>query len=378
MKAVINGRIILKDRLLDGKALVFNEKIKGFFDAENIPEGADTIDAAGAYVSPGLIDIHIHGCFGEDASDGDEAGIIKMSKGLAQTGVTAWLPTTMTVPPPQIKKAFAAIRAARSKNGSHNGAAVLGANMEGPYLNKKRKGAHIEEYLLMPDAEFIRENSDVMRLVTIAPEIDNDFRAIRAASEAGVTVSIGHSDADYETAAAGMANGIKHATHLFNAMSPLNHRDPGVVGAALTHGITVELIADTFHIHRELFDLLYKIKKNKLILITDSVRAGGLPDGEYDLGGQRIVLRGIECRLPDGTIAGSVLTMMGAVKNMSVNTGVPLHEIIACASLYPARVVGADGSKGSLETGKDADITIFGGDFGIIKTIIGGRVVYEA
>ena len=381
MKAIVNGRILLKDRLLDGQALIFDEKITGFFDAGNIPENCGIIDAEGGYVSPGLIDIHCHGCFGEDAADGSVDGIMKMSEGLLKTGVTAWLPTTITAPVANIEKAFKTIRAVKDKGSHMNGSVVLGANMEGPYLNKKRKGAHDETYLLPPDAAFIKANADIIKIVTIAPELDDDFKAVRAARDAGVAVAIGHSDASYETAMAAIHNGARHVTHLFNAMSPLNHRDPGVVGAALDSGVTAELIADTFHIHADLFHLVHKIKGDRLVLITDSVRAGGLPDGEYDLGGLTIKLSGIECRLPDGTIAGSVLTMINAVKNMarmSVYKTIPLYETVACASLYPARVIGADKRKGSLETGKDADIIIFNDDFIVKKTIIGGRVKYEA
>jgi N-acetylglucosamine-6-phosphate deacetylase len=161
-------------------------------------------------------------------------------------------------------------------------------------------------------------------------------------------------------------------------MSPISHREPGVVGAALNSDIYVELIADTFHVHRALFSFVHKLKGDKLILITDCVMAGGLPSGEYSLGGQDITVKGVECRLKDGTIAGSVLTLNLAIKNMHKYTDIPLYEIVACASLYPARLIGADNVKGSLEIGKDADITIFDGEFNIIKTIIGGAVKYEA
>jgi len=376
MKAIINGRLILKSRLLDGKALVFDEKITGFCNAGELPAGIDVVDAAGAYVSPGLIDVHTHGCLGYDASDGNPGQLREMCAYLPKTGVTAWLPTTMTIPPVDIVKAFDAIRSVKKE--SPTGARILGVNMEGPYLNKKRKGAHLEENLLPPDAKFIKENADIMRLVTIAPELDDNFAAVKAACGAGVVVSIGHSDADYSTAMHSFANGVKHTTHLFNAMSPLNHRDPGVVGAALDADVTVELITDTFHIHKDVFKLVHKLKGDKLILITDSIRSAGMPDGEYDLGGQQVVLKGIECRLLDGTIAGSVLTMIGAVKNMNLHTSVPLFEIVACASLYPARVIGFDKTKGSLEVGKDADITIFDDTFNVQKTIIGGDIIYGA
>jgi len=250
--------------------------------------------------------------------------------------------------------------------------------MEGPYLNPKRKGAHLEEHLLPPDKDFILKHSDIIKIVTIAPEVDAEFATTRASRDAGIVVSIGHSDADYEVSAAAVANGARHVTHLFNAMSPFNHRDPGVVGAAFNTEISAELIADTFHIHRGLFGLLHKIKGDKLVLITDSVRAGGLPDGEYDLGGQKITLNGIECRLSDGTIAGSVLTMIAAVKNMYLHSGVPIHEVVKCATLNPATVIGADDKKGSLEIGKDADIAVFDNNFRIIKTIIKGVDIYEA
>ena len=379
MKAIVNGRLVLKDRVIDG-ALVFDKKITGFCNGAEIPEGAEIIDAKGSFVSPGFIDIHSHGCVGEDVSDGSFEGLKKMSGHLLKNGVTAWLPTTITCPVPEIERAFGCVRRAKTEceNENWDGAIVLGANMEGPYLNRKRKGAHLEEHLLPPDAGFLKKHSDIIKIVTIAPELDNGFSAVRAARGAGIVVSIGHSDASYEKAAESVANGVCHATHLFNAMSPLTHREPGVVGAAVSLDISVELIADTFHIHKDLFGLLHKIKGEKLVLITDGVRAAGLPDGNYDLGGQEITLRGIECRLRDGTIAGSVLTMISAVKNMRGHTDAPLHEIINCASRNPARVIGIDNKKGSLNVGMDADVAVFDDKFNILKTIIGGEVKYEA
>ena len=379
MKAITNGHIILKDRILEGKVLVFEEKIMDICDNGHIPSGAGIIDAGGGYVSPGLLDLHIHGYLGEDVSDGKPQGIQKMAEGIVRNGVTGWLPTTMTVSKTEIEKAFVTARSLREESKHWNGAVILGVNAEGPFINPEKKGAQAQEHILKPNAELILAYRDIIKLVTIAPEMDEGLNAIKTIKKhTNIVISMGHTGADYAGACAAIDCGVSHATHMFNAMTPLNHRDPGVVGAALNRDVTVELIADTFHIHPELFGFLYKIKGRRLILITDCVRAGGLTDGDYTLGGQKIHVKGIECRLEDGTIAGSVLTLNQAVRNMHLHTNIPLYDIIACASLYPAQIIHADDRKGSLEIGKDADIVIFGDDFQVKKTIIGGAIKYEA
>ncbi|MBR3503955.1 MAG: N-acetylglucosamine-6-phosphate deacetylase [Clostridia bacterium] len=378
MKAIVNGKIILPGEIVEGKALLFGEKIEGVVPTDQIGD-AEVIDAKGGFVSPGLIDIHIHGYLGEDASDGSEEGLVKMAEGIARNGVTAWLPTTMTVSYAELRRAFDAVRKLSKRENNPRGAQMLGVNAEGPFINPSKKGAQAVEHIRPADANFLIENSDIIRLFTIAPEMPGALDCIReVTARTNLRASMGHTAANYEEAKAGVEAGVRHATHLFNAMTPLNHRDPGVVGAALADDrVMTEMIADTFHISADLFGLVAKVKGDNLILITDCTRAGGLADGEYTLGGQPIFVKGIECRLKDGTIAGSVLRLNNAVRNVRDHTNLPLEQIVRMASLNPARAIGVDGRKGSLEAGKDADIIVTDADFQVQRTIIGGETVFE-
>ena len=378
MKAIVNGKIILPDSIVEGRALLFDEKIIGL--SETVPQGAEIIDAKGRYVAPGLVDIHIHGYLGEDTSDGSVEGIRKIAEGIVKNGVTAWLPTTMTVSYDELHRAFDAVRTLMDKKNNPKGAQVMGVHAEGPFINPSKKGAQAVEYIRPADAPFLIENSDVIRIATIAPEMPGALDCIREVTEkTGILMSMGHTAANYETAKAGIEAGIRHATHLFNAMTPLNHRDPGVVGASLADDrVSTELIADTFHISPDLFGLVAKVKGDNLILITDCTRAGGLEDGEYTLGGQPFFLKGIECRLADGTIAGSVLKLNNAVRNMREHTNLPLEQIVRMASINAAKCIGLDKTKGSLEAGKDADIILADENFAMSETIIAGETVWAA
>ena len=380
MHAIINGRIVLPDRLVENMAIVYSGKIEGIVAPENIPAGAEIIDAQGNYVIPGLIDMHIHGYLGEDASDGSFDGIKTMAEGVAKNGVTAFLPTTMTVSYDELRASFAQIRRGveESKSASWQGAQILGVNAEGPFICPAKKGAQAGEHICPGDAAFLTEYLDIIHVFTIAPEMPGNMECIR--EMAGKTlISMGHTNATFDEAQASIEAGVGHVTHRFNAQTALMHRDPGVVGAALTDDrVSCELIADTFHVSRNLYPLVQRMKGDKLVLITDCTRAGGLADGEYTLGGQPIFVRGIECRLADGTIAGSVLKLNHAVRNYMQYASVPVWEAVNAASLNPAKRIGADGSKGSLEKGKDADIVICDKDFEIINTIVSGRSIYTA
>ena len=379
MNYIKNGKVILPDGILENSVLAFDGKILGFCEEKDIPSNAEVIDAEGGYVAPGLIDIHIHGYLGEDVSDGNAQGIFKMANGIMKNGVTAFCPTTMTVSTDEINRALDVVRSLKEESKNWNGAEILGVNLEGPFINPKKKGAQAEEYIKAPDGDFVIKNADVIRLVTMAPEIEGGYEAIKRIREnCDVAVSVGHTDATFEQALEAIDAGATHITHLFNAQTPLHHRNPGVVGAALLENVTAELIADTFHVHKGLFELLARVKGDNLVLITDCTRAGGMPDGEYSLGGQPIFVKGVECLLEDGTIAGSVLRLNDAVKNYKNNTSLPLWKAVAAASLNPARAIGVDDRKGSLEPDKDADIIITDDDFNIKKTIIGGKVKYEA
>ncbi len=380
MKAIINGKIILKDRVVEGTALLYSDVIEGILPVSELPAGVETIDAEGGYVAPGLIDLHIHGYLGKDVCDGEEESIRTIAGGIVKNGVTGFLPTTMTVDMKVIKKALEVCRNLKEESKSWAGTQILGCHAEGPFISESKKGAQDPKYILKPDAKFVKEYADIIKIITLAPEEDTaDFEAIREiARDTDVVVSMGHTSADYKTAVNSTAAGVKHVTHLFNVMTPLAHRAPGVVGAAFNTDVTCELIVDTFHVSADLYDLVWKMKGRKLCFITDCLPAGGLPYGEYTLGGTKIVYRDIVCRLEDGTVAGSVLPLNKGVWNVYTNSNIPLHECVNGASLNPATAIGVADKKGSLELGKDADIIITNEKFDIKKTIIGGTVRYEA
>ena len=380
MKAVVNGKIILKDRIIEGSALLFSDVIEGILPVDKIPADAEIIDANGGYVSPGLIDLHIHGYLGCDVCDGTRESIRTISEGIIANGVTGYLPTTMTVDMKVIKQSLEVCRELKEESKSWNGSTILGVHAEGPFISESKKGAQDAKYILKPDASFVKEYADIIKVISLAPETDTeDFAAIREIRrDTDVVISMGHTSADYDTAMKSTNVGVRHATHLFNAMTPLAHRAPGVVGAALNADVSVELIVDTFHVSTELYDMLFKLKGRKLCFITDCLPAGGLPYGEYTLGGAKIVYRDIVCRLEDGTVAGSVLPLNKGVWNVYTNSNIPLNECVNCASLNPATTLGIADRKGSLEVGKDADVVITDAEFKVLKTIIGGEIRYEA
>ena len=381
LKYIVGGNIVLPEAVVADKALAFDTesgKIVGLVDAA--PAGADVIDAKGGYVAPGLVDVHIHGYLGEDTCDAKPEGIKKMAYGIAANGVTSFLPTTMTVAKDEIVAALDAVRSLKEESLTWDGAEILGVHAEGPFINPSKKGAQAEENILVPDADFILEHADIIKSVTLAPEMDKDHACIKKlAADGRVLVSMGHTDATFEEAMSAARDGVNHATHLFNAMSALAHRNPGVVGAALaSENVSVEVIADTFHINPGLYSIVSKVKGDKMVLITDCTRGGGMPDGEYTLGGQPIFLKGIECRLADGTIAGSVLKLNNAVKNVLDHTSLSVNEVFKMASLNPASAIHCDDRIGSLEAGKDADIIITDENINIVTTIKKGRTIYAA
>ena len=374
MKCIINGQLILPTEVVSGMAIIFDEKIEKIVPQSEVDLSAyEVIDAEGKWVAPGLVDIHIHGYMGCDTSDGDPDGIRKMSAGLVKNGVTSFCPTTMTVSVEEIEKAFNDAREVKAE-GAKNGAKVVGINCEGPFINASKKGAQAAEHIKRPDAEFIKKHADIIKVYTIAPEVDGGLDCIADVFADGrVVSSMGHTNATFEEANAGIDAGVRHTTHLFNAQTALMHRNPGVVGAALSdEKVSVELICDTFHVNPGLYKMVHKLKGDKLCIITDCMRAGGMPDGDYTLGGQPVKKTGIQCLMPDGTIAGSVLDLNKGVKNFYEHAGVTLAEAFAAASLNPAKAIGEDANIGSLEAGKCADIIIVDTDFNVIKTIIGG------
>lgn len=375
MKAIINGKILLRNEILEGKNIIFDDKIINITD--EIPKDCEIIDANNNFVSPGLIDIHIHGNMGKDTMEGTDEAIDTISKSIARHGVTSYLPTTMTMDEESIIKALESIK--RGMNRNIKGAKVIGAHLEGPFINKIYKGAQNGSYIVNPSYELVKKYEDVIKVITYAPEEDKNLEFTKDIKRnTNIVLSIGHSAATFIEARDAIRLGASNITHTFNGMTGLNHRDPGVVGAALTTDTYCEFICDTIHITKDLFQFILDSKtKDKVVLITDSMEAGGLEDGTYSLGGQAVIVKDGAARLESGSLAGSVSSLNSMVRNFYKNTNLKLNEAVHLASLNPARSIGIDEYKGSLDIGKDADIAIFDENLNCKMTISNGEIIFK-
>lgn len=320
------------------------------------------VDCAGSYtVVPGFVDVHIHGCAGADTCDATREALEAMAAFLLAHGVTSFCPTTMTTSRETIQAALLAAKDMMD-HPMEGGARVVGVNMEGPFIAKERKGAQKEEDILPPDfplfQRFYEESGGIVRLVDVAPEQPGGLDFVEKASQL-CTVSIAHTTADYDQAKAAFDNGVTHATHLFNAMSGLHHRKPGVVGAVFDDSrVRGELICDGFHIHPAVLRAAFRLLGDRALIVSDSMRANGMPEGEaFDLGGQMVTVHQGKALLPDGTIAGSVTNLHQEIKNL-VSFGVPFEQAVKAATLVPARAIGLDGEIGSIAPGKRADLVV--------------------
>lgn len=385
MKAIRNGRCIVPGaagafEVVDGQVLLYDaDGIAGLMPEADFVAGdaiaaEEVIDAGGRYVAPGFLNVHIHGCKGSDTMDATQEALGAMQAFLPRTGVTAFLPTTMTCTWQEIAAALTAVRTAMQT--PRVGAQVLGAHMEGPFISPAKKGSQAEENILRADYARLAPFADVVRIVTLAPEElpeGSDFLARCRA--AGIHVSIGHTAADYETARRAVLMGGAHRfTHLYDAMQGFHHRAPGTLGAAFDTDAYVELIADNVHATPMAQRLAYRVKgRDRVILITDALRACGLGDGPSELGGQRVFVQGERATLADGTIAGSVATMNRCLRLFLENTGASVADAVAMVTKNPAEDLGIYGERGSLTPGKRADITIFDEQIAVYDTIIGGR-----
>ncbi len=340
-------------------------------------QSADTIDASGCLVIPGLVDIHIHACAGHDFCDADTEGLAVMAGHLARQGVTSFLGTSMALGEDRLARIFQVGQAA-IRTGMTDGAQLRGIHMEGPFFAVEKKGAQAAEFIIDPDVALYqrleRAADQQIRIVDVAPERPGALELVRYAAPR-TTVSIAHTVANYEQAAAAFAAGASHVTHLFNAMPPFSHREPGVVGAASDAGVTVELICDGVHLHPGVVRSVFKwFGSDKVVLVSDAMRACGLADGSYDLGGQTVQVAGNRATLADGTIAGSVTDLMQGVRN-AVAFGVPIEAAVRAATANPARVARIDDQVGSLEIGKKADLLVVTPELELKAVIIGGRLV---
>jgi len=381
---ILTGKIITPFKLLKDKA-IFIEKgeIIAIKDRENMttPVNSEIINTLDGFIVPGFIDIHVHGGGGFDTMDGSYKAVKEVARTHSRFGTTAFLPTTMTMSKDRILRSIRSINEAFIKGTGY--AEVLGVNIEGPYINPSKKGAQKEEDIRNASIdefiEFNKASGDLIRIVTIAPEMPGTIDLINWLYEHGVIASIGHSNATYEQAQVGIKAGISHVTHIFNAMTGFGHRSPGIVGAALfSPKLIVEMIADGIHLHPLAMKLVTKVKEmEKIVLITDAMRATGKVDGIYDLGGQEVLVKGGKARLKDGTLAGSILTLDRAVRNMVDITGISLMDAIRMVTINPAKCLGIENRKGSLEPCKDADIVILNDKLEVSVTLVKGKVVYR-
>ena len=327
-------------------------------DKAQYQDDGEVIYAEGLLVLPGLVDIHSHGAAGEDFSDGNPEGLKKILQYEKRCGITSYCPTSMTFPKERLRQIFASIKGAQTEDG----ATVVGINMEGPFLDPAKKGAHVEKWIAAPDVAFVRElNQDadgLVRLVTLAPNMDGAEEFIKEMHEE-VCISLGHTAADYDCASRAMKLGAHHVTHLYNAMQPFGHRAPGLIGAAMDDPeCMVEMICDGYHIHPSAIRAAFRMfGPERVILISDSMRAAGMENGTYELGGQEVTVKDRKAVLKDGTLAGSATNLYGCMCK-AVEFGIPLEQAIMAATANPARSIGIFDRVGSIRIGKQADLLL--------------------
>jgi N-acetylglucosamine-6-phosphate deacetylase len=346
--------------------------------------GREVIDAQGATLLPGFVDTHVHGAVGYEAMDADPDGLVAMSRFYARHGVTSFLPTTWSAGAAETLAALDAIATAmRAQAQGHlQGARILGAHMEGPYLNPRWAGAHNRAAIRPADTAEARRFLDtgIVRRITIAPEIAPNLALVDECVRRGIAVSAGHTDATYEQIAAAVAHGLRHLTHVYNAMRPLHHREPGVVGAALTVPELIgELIADNVHVHPVAMRVLFQAKGGEgVMLVTDAVRPAGTTAADITIGGKTVRVVDGAVRTDDGTLVGSVLTMEVGLRNLMRATGLPVAELWPTASRNGAAAAGVAGRKGALAPGMDADVVMLDDRGGVRMTVVEGRVQHRA
>ncbi len=382
--ALKNVKIVTPFRIIEpGVVVISGKKIDALGEVNDVKISSSTkvYDLDGMMLTPGFIDLLVHGGGGYGFADENDVAIEKASEFFFSHGTTGMLASLYSKPIKLLLKDVSRIAGYAEKNkGKTN---VLGIHMEGPFINPEMKGAMKEEYLWNPDVakweELFSASRGYIKLMTIAPELPGNLDVMRAAANDGVVLSIGHSTAQLHDIENAIDNGAAHVTHMFNAMRPFHHRTPGVmVGALLRNELKLELIADSIHVHPAVMRLLYNIKGDGgIILITDAIRASGMPDGDYTFMDQKITVKEKKAFLEDGTLAGSTLTLDQAVKNMVELVGVPLTDAVRMASLNGAKVLACENRKGIIAVGKDADLVVMDSKFDVYMTIYQGTVKYQ-
>lgn len=343
---------------------------------ENTDCQEEIVDANGKYIIPGLTDIHFHGCMGYDCCDGTTEAFAAMAEYEARNGVTTITPATMTMPEETLLQIAHAAAAYENKKGS----VLAGLYMEGPFISDAKKGAQNGAYIRKADVAMVERlqeaSGNMFRTVVVAPETEGAMEFIKEMS-GKVNLSIAHTTADYETAKEAMECGVNQLTHLYNAMMPYTHRAPGPIGAAADHeNCRAELICDGIHIHPAVVRTTFKMfGDDRIILISDTMCAAGMPDGEYALGGQKVIVKGNLAVLEDGTLAGSATNLMDCMKNAVKNMGIPLESAVKCAAVNPAKAIGIYDQYGSLEPGKIANIVVMEEDLTLTQVYCRGEEI---
>ncbi len=377
MKGFKNSWIVT-EKGLEKTSLVYDEL---FEEIGTNHEGLEELPEDYVIV-PGFIDQHIHGAAGSDAMDGTTEDLTKIAKALASEGTTAFLATTMTQSPANIKQALIAVKEYIDAKLTE-GAQILGVHLEGPFISKDFAGAQPAEYIVAPnvaDFKVYQEASgDNIRLVSLAPEVEGSTELIKYLKDNNIVASIGHSNSKYADVEAAVKAGATNLTHTYNAMKPVHHREVGTVGSAyLFDELYCECICDGIHVSAPAIKLLHKNKPDdKFVLITDAMRAKHLPDGVSELGGQVVIVKNGEARLENGTLAGSVLKMNNAVKNVMKFLDLPIERVVKYASLNPAKNLGVDNYLGSIKEGKRADFVILDKNLNVVKTYRAGKIIFE-
>lgn len=377
-----NARILTSTHTLERGWLLANGRAIAAFGEGDAPdfEGASIIDSAASVLLPGFIDVHVHGAVDHDSMDATPHAVRAMARFYARHGVTSFLVTTWTDTDTRIQRALD--NAVACVGPQEEGATVLGVHLEGPYINAEKRGAQREQDVRRADpVEALRYlDTGIIRLLSLAPEFEANHWLITECLKRGITVSVAHTASTYAHMQKAVSLGLTHSTHTYNAMMPLTHRDPGTVGAVMTMPqIRCELIADNIHVHPVAMNVLYRAKGVEgVILITDAVRVAGLPDGEYTLDDRPVVVKDGAVRLPDGTLAGSTLTMERGLKNFIKATGESLDRVWPTSSLNAARAAHVADRKGSIEAGKDADLVLLNADLDVQLTMAEGRIIYRS
>ncbi len=359
---IIHGLAFQKEGIfLPGDVCIYNDRIVSEEEYFQI-EGEETVtEADGGYVIPGLTDIHFHGCMGSDCCDGSEEAFRRIAQYELSQGITSITPATMTMPEETLAQICRTVR----DFSCAEGADLCGLYLEGPFISKAKKGAQNESYICEADTEMLKRlqefSGNMVRTVVVAPETEGAMEFIRQ-NKNQVRISLAHTTADYEISKQALSLGASQLTHMFNAMPPLSHRAPGPIGAAADDGdCMVELICDGVHVHPSVVRTAFKIfGDDRIVLISDSMRATGMADGTYDLGGQAVTVTGNLAVLEDGTLAGSVTNLMDCLRTAVTSMGVPLASAVKCAAANPARAIGMFQDYGTLDPGKYANIVILG------------------